>query len=80
MNCTPVGALLAAVALQMIASRRELVFPKFITVRSLPTHYLFRVGGHAIRRERPRRRRAAKERDEIAAVACGSTSVEWTGP
>src|SRR5438105_4162954 len=45
---TPIGStvpglMLAAVALQMIVGRRELVFPKFITIRSLPTRYLFRV-------------------------------------
>jgi len=50
---TPIGStipalMLAGVALQMIAGRRELVFPQFITTRSLPTHYLFWVGGHAI--------------------------------
>ena len=50
---TPIGStvpglMLAAVALQMIAGRRELVFPQFITARSLPTRYLFRVGGYAI--------------------------------
>src|SRR5258708_28749602 len=50
---TPIGSMvpglmLAAVALQMIAGRRELVFPQFITARSLPTRYLVRVGGRAI--------------------------------
>jgi hypothetical protein len=50
---TPIGStipglMLVAVALQMIAGRRELVFPQFITARSLPTRYLFRVGGCAI--------------------------------
>src|ERR1700730_12078552 len=50
---TPIGStvpglMLAAVALQMIAGRRELAFPQFITARSLPTSYLFRVGRHAI--------------------------------
>jgi hypothetical protein len=50
---TPIGStvpglMLAAVALQMIAGRRELVFPQFITARSLPTRYLSRVGGLAI--------------------------------
>jgi hypothetical protein len=50
---TPIGStvpglMLAVVALQMIAGRRELVFPQFITARSLPTRYLFRVGKHAI--------------------------------
>jgi hypothetical protein len=40
--------MLAGVALQMIAARRELVFPQFITTRSLSTRYLFWVGGHAI--------------------------------
>jgi hypothetical protein len=50
---TPVGStvpglMLAAVAIQMIAGRRELVFPQFIAARSLPTRYLLRVGEHAI--------------------------------
>ena len=50
---TPIGStvpglMLAAVALQMIAGRHELVFPQCITARSLPTRYLFRVGEHAI--------------------------------
>jgi len=50
---TPIGSMvpglmLAAVALQMIAGRRELVFPQFITTQSLPTRYLFWVGGHAM--------------------------------
>jgi len=50
---TPIGStvpglMLAAVALQMIAGRRKLVFPQFITARSFPTRYLFRVGEHAI--------------------------------
>jgi len=50
---TPIGStvpglMLAAVALQMIAGRRELVFPQFITARTLPTRYLFRVAEHAI--------------------------------
>jgi hypothetical protein len=50
---TPIGStvpglMLAAVALQMIAGRRELAFPQFITARSLPTRYLFRIGEHAI--------------------------------
>ena len=50
---TPIGStvpglMLAAVSIQMIAGRRELVFPKFITARSLPTRYLFRVAEHAI--------------------------------
>ena len=40
--------MLAGVALQMISGRRELVFPQFITTQSLPTRYLFWVGGHAI--------------------------------
>src|ERR1700731_3217369 len=42
------GLMLAAVPLQMIAGRRELFFPQFITARNLPTRYLFRVGGYAI--------------------------------
>ena len=50
---TPIGStipglMLAAVALQMIVGRRKLVFPQFITTRSLPTRYLFRVAEHAI--------------------------------
>jgi hypothetical protein len=50
---TPIGStvpglMLVAVALQMIAGRRELVFPQFITARSLPTRYLFRVAEHGI--------------------------------
>jgi hypothetical protein len=50
---TPIGStvpglMLAAVALQMIAGRRELIFPQFIAARNLPTRYLFRVGGRAI--------------------------------
>jgi hypothetical protein len=50
---TPIGStvpglMLAAVAIQMIAGRRELVFPQFITARSLPTRYLFRVAEHAV--------------------------------
>jgi hypothetical protein len=50
---TPIGStvpglMLAAVALQMIVGRRELVFPQFITARSLPTRYLFRVAEHGI--------------------------------
>ena len=50
---TPIGStvpglMLAVVACQMIAGRHELVFPQFITARSLPTRYLFRVGEHAI--------------------------------
>jgi hypothetical protein len=50
---TPIGStvpglMLAAVALQMISRRRELVFPQFISARSLPTRYLFRVAEHAI--------------------------------
>jgi hypothetical protein len=39
------GLVLAVVAVQMIAGRRELVFPRFITARSLPTRYLFRLVG-----------------------------------
>jgi hypothetical protein len=42
------GLVLAVVAVQMIAGRCELVFPRFITARSLPTRYLFRLGGRAI--------------------------------
>jgi hypothetical protein len=42
------GLVLAVVAVQMIAGRDELVFPRFITARRLPTRYLFRLGGHAI--------------------------------
>jgi hypothetical protein len=42
------GLMLAAVAVQMIAGRRELVFPHFITARRLPTRYLFRLGERAI--------------------------------
>jgi hypothetical protein len=40
--------MLATVALQMIAGRRELAFPQFISARSLPTRFLFWVGRHAI--------------------------------
>jgi hypothetical protein len=42
------GIMLAAVAVQMIAGRREPVFPRFITDRELPTQYLFRLGARAI--------------------------------
>ena len=42
------GIMLAAVAVQMIAGRREPVFPRFITDRDLPTQYLFRLGARAI--------------------------------
>jgi hypothetical protein len=42
------GIMLAAVAVQMIAGRREPVFPRFITARKLPTQYLIRLGGRAI--------------------------------
>jgi hypothetical protein len=50
---TPVGStvpglMLAAVALQMITGRREIVFPKSIITRSLPTPYLIRVAEHTI--------------------------------
>ena len=50
---TPIGStvpglMLATVALQMIAGRRELAFPQFISARSLPTRFLFWVGRHAI--------------------------------
>jgi hypothetical protein len=48
MGSTVPGLMLAAVAVQMIAGRCELVFPRFITSRSLPTRYLFRLGGRAI--------------------------------
>ena len=40
--------MLATVAFQMIAGRGELAFPLFISARSLPTRFLFRVGRHAI--------------------------------
>jgi hypothetical protein len=42
------GLILAAVAVQMIAGRCELVFPHFITARPLPTRYLFHLGERAI--------------------------------
>jgi hypothetical protein len=42
------GLVLAVVAVQMIVGRREPVFPRFITDRSLPTRYLFRLGGRAV--------------------------------
>jgi hypothetical protein len=42
------GIMLAAVAVQMIAGRREPVFPRFITARRLPTQYLVRLGGRAV--------------------------------
>jgi len=42
------GLMLVAVAVQMMAGRREVVFPRFITARSLPTRYLFRLGERAI--------------------------------
>ena len=42
------GAVLTAVTLQMIAGRREPVFPHFISGRRLPTSYLLRLGGWAI--------------------------------
>jgi hypothetical protein len=50
---TPIGStvpglMLVAVAVQMIVGRREPVFPRFITARSLPTQYLLRVGRRAI--------------------------------
>ena len=50
---TPIGStvpglMLATVALQMIAGRRELAFPQFISARSLPTRFLFWVGRRAI--------------------------------
>jgi hypothetical protein len=40
--------MLAIIAFQMIAGRGELAFPLFISARSLPTRFLFRVGQHAI--------------------------------
>ena len=42
------GLMLAAVAVQMIAGRREPVFPHFVTARRLPTRYLYSLGGRAI--------------------------------
>lgn len=42
------GLMLAAVAVQMIAGRREPVFPHFITARRLQTRHLFGLGGRAI--------------------------------
>jgi hypothetical protein len=42
------GLLLAAVAVQMIAGRREIVFPAFITTRNLPTRYLHSLGARAV--------------------------------
>ena len=42
------GLMLLAVAVQMIAGRSELAFPRFLTAQSLPTRYLFRLGGRAI--------------------------------
>jgi hypothetical protein len=42
------GLVLAAVAMQMIAGRREPAFPHFIAARRLPSRYLFRLGGRAI--------------------------------
>jgi hypothetical protein len=42
------GFMLAIMAVQMITGRREPVFPRFITTRTLPTHYLFRLGRRAI--------------------------------
>ena len=42
------GLMLMAVAVQMIAGRSELAFPGFLTARSLPTRYLFQLGGRAI--------------------------------
>jgi hypothetical protein len=42
------GLMLAAIALQMIAGRCEVVFPQFIASRSLPTRYLFGMGRRAI--------------------------------
>ena len=48
LGSTVPGLMLAAVAVQMLAGRRELVFPHFVTARPLPTHYLLRLGGRAI--------------------------------
>ena len=42
------GIMLAAVAIQMIAGWREPVFPRFITARTLPIRYLFRLRERAI--------------------------------
>jgi len=42
------GLVLAAVAVQMIAGRRDPVFPHFITARQLPTRHLIRLGRRAI--------------------------------
>lgn len=42
------GLVLAAVAVQMIAGRREPAFPHFITACRMPTRYLFHLGGRAI--------------------------------
>jgi len=42
------GLVLAVVAVQMIAGRRDLAFPHFITARRLPTRYLFLLGARSI--------------------------------
>jgi hypothetical protein len=42
------GLMLLAVTIQMIAGRREPVFPQFITGRSLPTRHLLRLGKRAV--------------------------------
>ena len=42
------GLVLATVAVQMIAGRRDLVFPHFITAQRLPTRYLLLLGERAI--------------------------------
>jgi hypothetical protein len=42
------GLMLAAVAVQMIAGRREPAFPRFITTRRLQTRYLFSLGERAV--------------------------------
>jgi hypothetical protein len=42
------GLILAVLAIQMIAGRREPAFPDFIVTRPLPTRYLLWVGQHAI--------------------------------
>src|SRR4051812_12761191 len=47
------GIMLAAVAVQMIAGRREPVFPRFITDQELPTQYLCRYVDRILRGEKP---------------------------
>jgi hypothetical protein len=42
------GIMLAAVSVQMITGRQQPVFPLFITAQTLPTQYLFSLGGRAI--------------------------------